>query len=80
MSTQLSSSPDGRITAVPYRHIPAPTGAPTERQTDMAYVYLSTGMKGLTMEDFQKVSAEHLRAAYESAHPRARGPGPLSAP
>ncbi len=33
-----------------------------------------------TTQLYTKVSAEHLRAAYESAHPRARGPGPLSAP
>jgi hypothetical protein len=26
----------------------------------MTYVYLSTAMKGLTIEDFRKVSAEHV--------------------
>ena len=26
----------------------------------MAYIYLSTAMKGLTLDDFRKVSAEHL--------------------
>jgi hypothetical protein len=56
----MSGSPDGRITAFPYRDLAAPIGARTERHTTMAYVYCSTAMKGLTIEDFRKVSAEHL--------------------